>query len=1189
MSNLCIFDPVNSSLNDTMLIEASAGTGKTYSLMHLLLRLIVEKRFSIERILIVTFTKNATAELRSRLQQILLQILDIFQDEGSWKEEVEILEDQTLKNQVKKWMNEDCLSAETIKDLVSEALGKIEDSSIFTIHSFCQKMVKDCSFSSKSESNLEVGDASSLISQVVDTFVRKEVEHVPSTERVNFLQFKNFSTILERASALSRRTPYSQSICFDENISFRTHLEKFRDETPSLLQKLKTSSKIFTFDDLLVEMEARLGHPDFVDAVRAKFDAVLIDEFQDTDPLQYTIFSELFLKNPEKQIPVVFVGDPKQSIYGFRSADLDTYLASKKHIKTHLYLSKNFRSTPGLVSSVNTFFSLNSSADSLGSFLNNKISYTNVDFNSSKLPLFEKNSDGKLLPLPSFEVWNWSSDKADPKNVDVLGRYEDFFLAEKIQELLEKDIRVGSHLRKLKPSDIAILVRKRKDALGLMEELNKRQIRYIIQSDERVLQSQEAQHITSILTAMENPKSLSAMAKARTTPIIGHTLKLIEEDIQASLLARERIEKANERAKKHGVLAAFTELFKEFNVEHRLLPQINGQRALTNYRHILELLHAENRKIKTVSGLLRWLERKASASSDEETLRLESDSDLVRIETIHKSKGLEYPVVLLPRAVFVQGKNRTSEVDEIVNGVKTRKFLANPVTVGSYLEGKSHTFQEQQMESIRLLYVAMTRASSLLVLPIFGKQNKTLAKQKGEKDQFPSLHKSHLLCPPLQALTGSFVPNAYLGSKTLFKTLEEELIKNKKPVTEALKNGTKKLAEEIFVPEDYSSTLIKNFSTLLNPELKPSQKAQQAQFLETECEQELSAGKAYPVSSAEWIRTSFSALSRGIEVLPEESPAIDEIPVDDEEEETEIIAAQDNLRFKNPKLSAAAYGDFLHRLLEELDFQSADAKNPQREEILFAFIKNRLLSNAIETDDSTAINSEEKGNENISKSSVDAHAEALAEMVTDVMNVKGIPGLENFQLSQLGPDQKLSEMDFILSNPAASENTSRLTGRQLGQALHRLDSQYEGLNLSDDQINGYLIGAIDLIFFAEGRFWVIDWKSNFLTENPSNYTKTLLDQAMNKKHYKLQYLLYLVVLKRYLETRFKRDDVYDLIGGAAYFFLRGIKASNPTQGIYFDRPKKEVLDCLDQLLRNGYSEEIVQKYENALKGVNHAE
>ena len=256
---------------------------------------------------------------------------------------------------------------------------------------------------------------------------------------------------------------------------------------------------------------------------------------------------------------------------------------------------------------------------------------------------------------------------------------------------------------------------------------------------------------------------------------------------------------------------------------------------------------------------------------------------------------------------------------------------------------------------------------------------------------------------------------------------------------------------------------------------------------------------------------------------------------------------------------------------------------------MFAFIKNRLLSNAIETDDSTAINSEEKGNENISKSSVDAHAEALAEMVTDVMNVKGIPGLENFQLSQLGPDQKLSEMDFILSNPAASENTSRLTGRQLGQALHRLDSQYEGLNLSDDQINGYLIGAIDLIFFAEGRFWVIDWKSNFLTENPSNYTKTLLDQAMNKKHYKLQYLLYLVVLKRYLETRFKRDDVYDLIGGAAYFFLRGIKASNPTQGIYFDRPKKEVLDCLDQLLRNGYSEEIVQKYENALKGVNHAE
>lgn len=210
-------------------------------------------------------------------------------------------------------------------------------------------------------------------------------------------------------------------------------------------------------------------------------------------------------------------------------------------------------------------------------------------------------------------------------------------------------------------------------------------------------------------------------------------------------------------------------------------------------------------------------------------------------------------------------------------------------------------------------------------------------------------------------------------------------------------------------------------------------------------------------------------------------------------------------------------------------------------------------------------------------------------MITDVMNVKGIPGLENFSLSQLEPDKKIAEMDFILSNPAISEDCHRLTGKQLGETLRRLDPRYSGLNLSDEQINGYLIGAIDLIFFAKGKFWVIDWKSNFLDENPSNYTKSLLDQAMDKKHYKLQYLLYLVVLKRYLETRFKRNDVYDLIGGAAYFFLRGIKASNPSQGIYFDRPKKEVLDCLNEILRNGYSEEIVQKYETELKGGNHAE
>lgn len=1183
MKTLNVFDPIHTSLTEPILIEASAGTGKTYSLMHLLLRLIVEKRIDIERILIVTFTKNATSELRNRLQQALLNILEIFQNESSWKQELDKLEDETLKSQIELWVQTGAITPESIRETVTEALSKIEDASIFTIHSFCQRMVKDCSFSSRSDSDAEIGDTSGLISEVVDTFVRKEIKNVNLIDQVGFLKYPGFSKILERVSALSVRSPCSQSIIFDNTISFKQHLEKFRDEAPALLKKLKAAARTVTYDDLLVEMEARLDNPEFVKAVREKFDAVLIDEFQDTDPLQYTIFSELFLKAPERQIPVVFVGDPKQSIYGFRSADLDTYLDSKKDIKNHLYLKKNFRSTPGLVASINTFFGLNSSASGIGSFLNSKIQYTDVEFNSSKLPLFERTSDGKFIPLSSFEVWRWSSQEIDPSNVNVLEKYEDFFLAEKIKSLLEKDIRVGSSLRKLKPSDIAILVRRRKDADGLMEELTKRQIRFIIQSDERVLESQEAQDIAAILSAMENPKSLSAMTKARVTPIFGHSIKLIEEDVQASLLARERIEKANERAKKYGVLAAFTELFKEFEVEERLLPQINGQRALTNYRHILELLHEENRKIKTVSGLLRWLDRKASDGADQETLRLESDSDLVRIETIHKSKGLEYPVVILPRTVFMAGKNVVSEVNEIVNGVKVRKFLAEATQIRSYLEGKSYAYEEEQMERVRLLYVAMTRASSLLVLPMFFKQTSKYSKLKGEKETFPGLHGNYTKSSILQALTGSFEPDKYIGPKTLFKTLDEELEKNNVPVRDALLEGTKKLSDDFIIPDDYSASLIRNFSTLLYPDLipSPSRQVQTKELTEELTASDLSVGQAYPIFSAEWIRTSFSALSRGIEVLPEESPAIDELPSKDEiEEEVQVIEAQDNLRFKNPKLSAAAYGDFLHRLLEELDFRTADISNPEREDVLIPFVKNRLLSNAIETEVSEGESLE---------SAVDAHTAALVEMITDVMNVKGIPGLENFSLSQLESDKKIAEMDFILSNPAISEDSHRLTGKQLGETLRRLDPRYPGLNLSEEQINGYLIGAIDLIFFAKGKFWVIDWKSNFLDENPSNYTKSLLDQAMDKKHYKLQYLLYLVVLKRYLETRFKSNDVYDLIGGAAYFFLRGIKASNPSQGIYFDRPKKEVLDCLDEILRNGYSEEIVQKYETELKGGNHAE
>lgn len=186
-------------------------------------------------------------------------------------------------------------------------------------------------------------------------------------------------------------------------------------------------------------------------------------------------------------------------------------------------------------------------------------------------------------------------------------------------------------------------------------------------------------------------------------------------------------------------------------------------------------------KLKLSQDYCVGSERKASDDVDQETLRLESDSDLVRIETIHKSKGLEYPVVILPRTVFMAGKNVVSEVNEIVNDVKVRKFLTEATQIRSYLNGQSYAYQEEQMERVRLLYVAMTRASSLLVLPMFFKQTTKYSKLKGEKEAFPGLHGNYTKSSTLQALTGSFDPDKYFGPKTLFKTLGEELEKTMFP------------------------------------------------------------------------------------------------------------------------------------------------------------------------------------------------------------------------------------------------------------------------------------------------------------------------------------------------------------------------------------------------------------------------
>ncbi len=1161
------FDAIHTSLDEPLLIEASAGTGKTYSLMHLILRILVEKRVPVTKILVVTFTRNATSELKARLRARLFEVFELLTSIKDDRSAVSRIADPTLRDQIALWIkNKDDEAFDEIKDLIENALVNVDDASIFTIHSFCQKMLQDYAFSSKNSFSFEIEDRDDLTVQATDTAVRRVSKSLPHEERLAFLGNPDFLTFLNHATSLTKTRPVANQVRFWPN---ETDEDTAQDDSPltkafgSFLQEaqkeleiLKDKNRIISFNDILVKMEMKVQDPDFRKAVSDAFDAVLIDEFQDTDAIQYSIFRTLFLENAKEGRPVIFVGDPKQSIYSFRSADIDTYFQARQRIGNTGELTRNFRSTPGLVEVINSIFKSYS-------FLNPNLGYSNISFSDGKLPLLRKTPEGALIPVTPFEFWQIEG--SGPLLLDLAHHLEDELIAEDIAKLLSSEVYVGSLKRRLAPSDIAVLVRKRYDAKGIVEELAKRNIRCIFKEREDILGSDEAVEILFILKAMENPKSRTALTAARSTHIIGERLKSVLSDQTAALKLRIALDKANQIFFSRGILSAFTALFSDFDVENRLLRQRNGERRLTNYRHVLDLLHEKNRKLKTISGLVRWLETEPVSKSDAREPRRESDADLVRIETIHNSKGLEYPVVYTPRVVPYESNRRN--IRRILKGKDSNgENLYTYLTKDPDKETQKLMFapevQKAHEEEVRLLYVALTRASCRLVVPLFYRR------KKPAKDNLPNFYVNHQNAAILHALLGAN-PNYKELNKRLMQDLPTAFNKLNPSVQAALRKG---LGGSDFAglvsDDDIDRFEIADFKYV------PLAGLNSMTTIAISKNDHLSAAKA-AFRKSDWWQTSFTGLVRNIP-FTKEAPALDEDLSGEEngedrpEETTPAPAEQeeDLLRFKKPGISAAAYGDFLHKLLERTNFSYATDFEANRADMQ-RHVKNELIRFGIEKEGDP---------------SIDDHAQALTTMLGHVLRTKAFKDMPNFRLCDLPQGNRMPEMDFLISTRKPAKGREPLTAKRLGSMLERLNPSYKGLNLSDADMTGFLTGSIDLAFLTDGKFWIIDWKSNFLSPNLSDYQGKFLDQAMDKKHYKLQYLLYTVALKRFLEVRTGIKDGYKIIGGCAYFFLRGVNENNPFRGIFFDRPDPAVIACLDDALLNGYSEAAVNRYIAQLKG-----
>ncbi len=1158
------FDLCTSEIVGRYLIEASAGTGKTYSLEHLVVRFLVELNVPIDRILIVTFTKAATAEIRERVRQLLRKMSKTLSAN-------EPLTDSTEAQLVQMWKSKGWEPLERIH----RALDGFDDASVQTIHSFCQKMLSEFNFTRGGAYDLNYGTDPGFADAVVEEFIRCKAPELPAEAALQMLEWKSLGETLKK---YCETEPSIEAVVFPEDdvldnekaTEEQQHMQRvlgpvfksFIQYAPKRMKELQTRAGFMSFSTLLTEMH-RLVHeaPTLVERIRARFDAVLIDEFQDTDSIQYGIFKTLFLPEDKTQGPasVFFVGDPKQAIYGFRMAELATYLKARDDLvkadsNALLELKRNFRSTPGIVSAVNAYFN---GVDGKSAFLNPKLEFHPTLAGSGSQPLVRKVGD-KLHPLPVVSFW-MNPPTEDAISADDARAFQARRVAEDIALLLAKgdvwikrDAEVNGcrvKSRPLKAGDIAILVRKRNNASLIMDELSARGIRSMLQEDRDVFDEPEALEIAALLEAMVDPFNRRVLNTARATRLFGRTMHEIR-DAADTLGVQDRalVEECAQRCQDVGPAAAFMHLMRQTQTEERLLPVNGGLSVLENYSQIVEILQQHFIRIKTLGGLQRWyaqeLTSKKGDTADERKVRTVSDENVVRIETIHASKGLEYPVVYVPWTsdMLFNSKARTSFflADQEVNGrtIKTAHVYAEPTSV----KDQEVLYQREIEEGVRLAYVALTRASSRLVVSM------SFATTKA---------KANIQNGYMQGLCADdFAAKTKVKADQVNGWLLARLEEIKKAVDDS--NPL-----ESFKPDVFGEGLsLERPASLVEITQTPSEAKTIVRV--PEFVSQLSA----PESSAvypDWYRSSFSSISKKLfgarhqadEYEAEESVvetqemheiAESSSAIEEEGLEARNAGAETILSF----FKGAEVGNWLHQLFEDV-FNSPD--DSHRNQILTALperLKKAYFMHA---------RSEEE---------IQAAADLTTNMVENVLEAVVLPtegGFGDFRFKDLELSARQNEMDFVLS-----AKNSNLTMRSM---LRTLAENGIGLgNVQTERLNGYFTGAIDMVMYAHDRYWVVDWKSNFIGSGVgADYTAQNMKEEIDRKNYRLQYVIYLLALKRHLKAvlGLSEDEVWNHIGGALYVFMRGIdkkdkiNANGMRNGLYRDCPRAAV-DALDRLL-----------------------
>jgi exodeoxyribonuclease V beta subunit len=893
------------------------------------------------------------------------------------------------------------------------------------------------------------------------------------------------------------------------------------------MEDLKQRARQFGFADLPLRLEHALLGPNGAalrERIAQQYPVVLVDEFQDTAPGQYRILDLLYrVKDNDAAHGLFLIGDPKQSIYGFRGADIHSYLAARAATKgRHYRLDTNFRSTTELVGAVNALF-LHAEGDGDNEdegkgqgqpgFPAGAFRFRGRDGNpGNPLPFDAVGAQGRKQrlvaggagALPALTI---ACNGAEELKADAYRTFFAHHCAEHIVALLndpqagfEDTDGLGGFVR-LQAADIAVLVRDRNEAGAIRKALQQRNVASVYLSDkDSVVDSLEAADVLRWLCAMANAQDGALARAAFATRTIGLTLA------QLSILASDELaweERALQIKEWHlvwqrqGVLAMLRRLIHELDLPAALLKQPGGERRLTNLLHLAELLQSASRQLDGEQALIRWLGEQIAGHGDgleERVLRLESDAELVQVVTVHKSKGLEYPLVYLPFAVTARKLDRRS-----------RSFFEFTDDAGVRHIDLALSDAAQQAaeaaridEDVRLLYVAATRARHFLWLGVAAQATRTA------------------------------------GENTLHESAFGYLLAGGAPV--ALDQLVARCAS------------LRAASAAIDVlELDPAGRGATLLDRVQDCQPLIDAERFEASFERDWTVGSFTSLTRqvGMGLLAARAPALalEETLLEDADPDAGAPDFPRTGQLAGPVPwhgfpRGSVPGNFLHEQLEWLagcGFKTVDD----------AHFARRLGARC------------ERAGWGHRQDDVVTWLRAIA---TTPLTMLGI--------ALNGLDLVLPEMEFWCPS-------DRLSSSALDQlcTLHLLGDTPRA-SLPSRTLHGMLKGFADLVFEHEGRYWVLDYKSNWLGAGDGAYHSQALTQAMAQHRYDIQGALYLQALHRLLRSRL--GTLYQPqqhLGGAIFLFLRGI--GNPhTHGCCVLEPQMALLDGLDRLLNEPAADRV---------------